>query len=111
VVDARLGRRADETLLVKKAASAFNGTPLADLLNSKGIRTLVVCGATTSGCIRATVVDACAAGFATLVAREAVGDRALGPHEASLFDIDAKYGDVVSAAEALDLLSRAGVAA
>jgi nicotinamidase-related amidase len=57
------------------------------------------------------VVDACAAGIATLVPREAVGDRARGPHDANLFDIDAKYGDVVSTDEALELLTTAGAAA
>jgi nicotinamidase-related amidase len=64
----------------------------------------VVTGATTSGCVRATVVDAVQSGFTVLVPRECVGDRASGPHEANLFDIDEKYGDVISADDAVEYL-------
>jgi maleamate amidohydrolase len=101
----RLDRRADEPLIVKKGASAFFGTNLAALLAADGIDTLIVCGATTSGCVRASVVDAVQSGFPVLVPRECVGDRAAAPHDANLFDIDAKYGDVVSVEDALGYLA------
>jgi maleamate amidohydrolase len=100
-LDQRLARRPDEPLIVKKGASAFFGTNLAALLAADAVDTLIVCGATTSGCVRASVVDAVQCGFPVLVPRECVGDRAPAPHEANLFDIDAKYGDVVSVEDAL----------
>src|SRR3954447_26413870 len=95
-LDPRLRRRPQDALVVKKGASAFFGTGLASLLTALGADSVVICGATTSGCVRASVVDAVQSGFPVLVARECVGDRADGPHEANLFDIDAKYGDVVT---------------
>lgn len=104
-VDARLAQRPQEMTLVKKYASCFFGTDLAARLISRGIDTLIIAGCTTSGCVRATVVDACSFGFHTIVVEEAVGDRAALPHAASLFDIDAKYGDVVGLADALDYLT------
>lgn len=94
-VDPRLGRRAGETLIVKKYASAFFGTVLAPQLVSLGVDTLIITGATTSGCVRATAVDALQHGFRPVVPRSCVGDRSTRAHEASLFDIEAKYGDVV----------------
>lgn len=103
-VDARLGRGESEPVVVKRAASAFAGTGLAALLATLGADSVIITGATTSGCVRATAVDACAAGYPAFVVVECVGDRAAGPHEASLFDIDAKYGDVVALEEALRLL-------
>ena len=81
-------------MIGKKGASAFFGTNLAAVLAAAGVDTVVICGATTSGCVRASAVDSVQSGFPTLVVRECVGDRAPGPHEANLFDIDAKYGDV-----------------
>lgn len=104
-LDPRLGRRPDEVLWTKKGASAFFGTALAAALTAAGVDTLVVAGCTTSGCVRASVVDACQHGFRTIVVREAVGDRARGPHEANLFDMDSKYADVVSLDEALGELA------
>jgi maleamate amidohydrolase len=98
-VDPRLGRRAEEPVLAKAFASAFFGTPLASML--AGRDTLVVCGASTSGCIRATVVDALQHGLVPVVPRECVGDRWQAAHEANLLDVDAKYGDVVSIDDAL----------
>jgi maleamate amidohydrolase len=95
-IDPRLERRDDETILLKKGASAFFGTNLAAILISQAIDTVVLCGATTSGCIRATAVDLLQHGFPTVVPRECVGDRAQAPHEANLFDIQAKYADVVT---------------
>ncbi|MQY33830.1 Maleamate amidohydrolase [Streptomyces sp. RB17] len=102
--DERLGRTEAEPLVVKRAASSFAGTGLAALLTALGADSLIVTGATTSGCVRATAVDACAAGYPAFVVAECVGDRAAGPHEASLFDIDAKYGDVIGLEDALALL-------
>lgn len=104
-LDPGLERRADEMLLIKKYASCFFGTDLITRLVAKRIDTLLVVGCTTSGCVRATVVDACSYGLHTIVVKEAVGDRATLPHDASLFDIDSKYGDVVSLQETLDYLT------
>jgi nicotinamidase-related amidase len=74
------------------------------MLAAHGADTVVVCGASTSGCVRATVVDALQHGYRVVVPREAVADRAAGPHDAALFDIDAKYGDVVATGDAVALL-------
>jgi len=104
-IDPRLDRRADETVIVKKGASGFFGTNLASVLVSQQIDTVILCGATTSGCIRATAIDLLQYGWPTLVPRECVGDRAQAPHEANLFDIQAKYADVVSADEAIAYLA------
>jgi maleamate amidohydrolase len=104
-VDARLSQRPQEMTLVKKYASCFFGTDLAARLISRRIDTLIIAGCTTSGCVRATAVDACSYGFHTIVVEEAVGDRAALPHAASLFDIDAKYGDVVELADAVGYLT------
>jgi nicotinamidase-related amidase len=103
-VDDRLARRADEHLVVKTGASAFFGTALSAHLASVGADTVVVTGATTSGCVRATVVDAVQSGYPVLVPRECVADRAAGPHDASLFDIQEKYGDVVGLDDVLTYL-------
>lgn len=110
-IDPRLGPRPDETVIVKKGASAFFGTNLASILISQRVDSVILCGATTSGCIRATAIDLLQYGFPTLVPRECVGDRARGPHEANLFDIQAKYADVVSLEEALAYLERVPQAA
>jgi nicotinamidase-related amidase len=104
-LDPRLERAERDILIVKKYASAFFGTSLASLLTSWRIDTLLITGCTTSGCVRASVVDAIQYGFRPLVIREAVGDRAEVPHEVNLLDIDAKYGDVISVGEALGYLS------
>lgn len=98
---------AAELVVTKQYASAFFGTSLAPMLHAGGIDTVILAGCSTSGCIRATAVDACQHGFRTIVVRDCVGDRHPGPHEANLFDIDAKYGDVVSLAEALTEIGRA----
>lgn len=96
----------NEVVLSKQYASAFFGTALAPLLVAQGIDTLLMIGCSTSGCIRASAVDAVQHGFRAMVVRECVGDRHPGPHEANLFDIDSKYGDVVHKREALDYLNR-----
>jgi nicotinamidase-related amidase len=98
-VDPRVAPRRGEPVWNKQGASAFFGTGLAPALVARGVDTVIVTGCTTSGCVRASAVDACQHGFQTAVVREAVGDRAAAPHTASLFDLDAKYADVVSHAE------------
>ncbi|KUI28441.1 isochorismatase family protein [Mycobacterium sp. GA-2829] len=108
-VDTRLGQRDDEALITKHGASAFFGTDLAALLTARGVNTVVITGATTSGCVRATAVDAVQSGFTVLVPRECVGDRARGPHEANLFDIDEKYGDVIDVDDAVQYLQSRSV--
>jgi maleamate amidohydrolase len=100
-IDPRLERRPDEPVIVKKGASAFFGTNLSAILATLRVDTVILCGVTTSGCIRATAVDLLQHGFPTIVPRECVGDRVPGPHEANLFDIHAKYADVVSLNDAL----------
>jgi maleamate amidohydrolase len=106
-IDERIAPRAGEPVLSKLFASAFFGTPLGAMLASHHCDTVVVTGASTSGCVRATVVDGMQYGYRVVVPREAVADRAVGPHEASLFDIDAKYGDVLSTEETETLLRAA----
>ena len=88
--------------MLKKGASGFFGTNLATILLTQGVDTVILCGATTRGCVRATAVDLLQHGWPTLVPRECVGDRAQAPHDANLFDIQAKYADVVSLQEALE---------
>ena len=85
----------DDVILIKQYASSFFGTSLAAMLTARGIDTLVITGCSTSGCVRATALDAMQYGFRPIVPRECVGDRHDGPHEANLFDINAKYGDVM----------------
>jgi maleamate amidohydrolase len=92
---------AGELVVRKTVPSAFFGTSLAAWLTQRGVQTLVVAGCVTSGCVRASVVDAMSWGFRPLVVSDCVGDRALGPHEASLFDMAQKYAAVMSRDEAL----------
>ena len=106
-VDERIAPRPGEPVLVKLFASAFFGTPLAAMLAAHGVDTVVVAGASTSGCVRATVVDALQHGYRVVVPREGVADRATSQHEAALFDIEAKYGDVVGVEEAVAVLEAA----
>jgi nicotinamidase-related amidase len=103
-VDARLGRRPTEPIVVKQGASAAFGTALPTLLRTAGVDTVLLCGATTSGCVRATAVDLLQLGFPTLVPRECVGDRSRAQHDANLIDLQAKYADVIALDEALALL-------
>jgi maleamate amidohydrolase len=95
-----------ELIITKNYASCFFGTSLASTLTAMGADTVLITGCTTSGCIRASAVDAVQHGFRPIVVRECVGDRHDGPHEANLFDINAKYGDVISKAEALKYIRR-----
>jgi maleamate amidohydrolase len=89
-------------VLNKLFASAFFGTALASILAANSCDSVIVTGASTSGCVRATVVDALQHGYRPIIPREAVGDRNPAAHEASLYDIDAKYGDVVSLESVLE---------
>ena len=98
--------RAGEWLLLKQYASAFFGTTLAPTLTAQGIDTVIITGVSTSGCVRATALDACQYGFIPFVMRDAVGDRDPRPHEANLFDLQAKYAEVVSEAEIVSQLQR-----
>ncbi|RQS19121.1 MULTISPECIES: isochorismatase family protein [unclassified Burkholderia] len=91
-----------ELVIQKQYASAFFGTSLASTLTSSGVDTVILIGCSTSGCVRASAVDGVQHGFNVVVPRECVGDRHEGPHEANLFDINSKYGDVISKAEVLD---------
>ena len=95
-----------ERVISKQYASAFFGTGLAEALRLRSVDTVLIAGVSTSGCVRATAVDACQHGFVPLVVREAVGDRHPAPHEANLFDLQAKYAEVVSLAEAERYLAR-----
>lgn len=96
-IDAATGIQPGDPVITKKGASAFHGTPLAALLTGAGVDTLVVAGATTSGCVRATVVDAVQSGFNVLVPADCCADRARAPHEANLYDMHQKYADVTDA--------------
>jgi maleamate amidohydrolase len=107
-VDTRLGMQPNDILLMKKYASCFFGTDLVPRLNSRRVDTLIITGCTTSGCVRATAVDAVQNGFRPMVVREAVGDRSAAAHEQSLFDLNAKYADVVSLDETLQYLKTVG---
>jgi nicotinamidase-related amidase len=107
-VDSRLHRDADDSLLSKKYASCFYGTDLVSRLMAHGVDTLIITGCTTSGCVRATAVDACQVGFRPMVVREAVGDRSQAAHDQSLFDLNAKYADVVSTGEVVQYLQTVG---
>ncbi len=101
-VDDRVAPVGEERVIRKKYASAFFGTDLSTALTTDGVDTVVVVGVTTSGCIRATAVDSLQYGYRTIVPADAVGDRAEEPHRANLFDIDAKYGDVVATEDVID---------
>ena len=107
-VDERIHPRPSEQVVLKKYASAFFDTRLDMELRGLGVDTVVIVGCTTSGCIRASAIDSMQNGFQTVVVRDAVGDRAETPHEVNLFDIDAKYGDVVSSRDVLEYLRGLG---
>ena len=98
-VDNRIRPRPDEYVALKKYASAFFDTDVDAYLKARSVDTIIMTGCTTSGCIRASAIDSMQYGYLTVVVEEGVGDRAQGPHDANLFDIDAKYGDVVSVDE------------
>lgn len=103
-VDDRLDRTPEDAVVVKKGASAFFGTNLAAHLSGTGVDTVILTGATTSGCVRASAVDAVQSGFNVLVIADACADRAQPPHDAALYDIGQKYGDVIDTVEGLAYL-------
>ena len=103
--DPRLPLQTTDLQLEKRHASSFHGTDLDDWLKTRNVDSLVVTGLTTSGCVRATAVDGLQNNYKVLVPREACGDRDLEAHEANLYDMNAKYADVVSLETVLDLLS------
>src|SRR6516162_6642595 len=105
-IDERIAPEPDEHVIVKKHASAFFGTPLANMLRAAGVDTVVVTGVTMAGCVRHTVEDALGLGFRPIVVRDCVGDRVAGAVEWNLFDIDAKFGDVEPLESVLDYLER-----
>ncbi|MES4992515.1 isochorismatase family protein [Phyllobacterium sp. 22229] len=103
-IDAATGIQPRDAVITKKGASAFYGTGLAALLTSARVDTVIVTGATTSGCVRASVVDAVQSGFNVLVPRDCCADRAVAPHEANLYDMHQKYADVTDADDILKWL-------
>jgi len=104
-IDERIAPEPGEHVVVKKFASAFHGTYLADLLKAAGVDTAIVTGVTMAGCVRHTVEDAIGHGFRPIVVRECVGDRVAGAVEWNLFDIDAKFGDVEPLETVLEYLA------
>ena len=100
-----LAPRLDEIIVHKQYASAFLGTSLASTLTSLGVDTVIIVGLSTSGCVRASAVDAMQHGFIPVVVADAVGDRDPRPHEANLFDLQAKYAEVVGEDAAIDWLT------
>jgi maleamate amidohydrolase len=103
-IDPRLPMESSDHLIKKRYPSGFYGTNLQSLLTYLGVDTTIVVGNSTSGCIRATAVDAISGGFRPIVPRDCVADRVELSHSVNLFDIDSKYGDVVSAAEVVEYL-------
>ena len=93
-----------ELVVTKQYASAFFGTSLASSLTSMGVDTVLITGLSTSGCVRATALDALQSGFAPFVVHQACGDRHQGPHASSLFDLQAKYAEVIDEEEAIRFL-------
>jgi nicotinamidase-related amidase len=107
-LDSRLHHEPEDSMLYKKYASCFYGTDLTSRLLAHNVDTLIITGCTTSGCVRASAVDACQIGFRPVVVREAVGDRSELAHDQSLFDLNAKYADVVSVDEVVQYLETVG---
>jgi|SRR5699024_110600 len=106
-IDSRLNRNEDsEPLVTKKFASAFFGTNLFSILNSNGVDTLIITGCSTSGCVRASAVDGLQYGYRVVVAKDCVGDRSKAAHEANLYDIETKYGDVVNSNNVIMYLNK-----
>jgi maleamate amidohydrolase len=108
-IDERIAPAPDEHVIVKKYASAFFGTYLANFLRAAGVDTVIVTGVTMAGCVRHTVEDALGLGFRPIVVRECVGDRVAGVVEWNLFDIDAKFGDVEPLETVLEYLANVSV--
>ena len=105
-IDSATGITPLDPVIIKHGASAFHGTNLAGLLTGARVDTLIVTGATTSGCVRATVVDAVQSGFTVLVPRDCCADRAEAPHDANLYDIQQKYADVTDSDDILSWIKQ-----
>ncbi len=103
---AGLAPEPDELVISKQYPSAFFGTSLASTLTAAGIDTVILTGLSTSGCVRASCVDSMSHGFRTIIVREACGDRHPAPHEANLFDMNAKYADVVEESEVMEYFEK-----
>jgi maleamate amidohydrolase len=104
-IDERVSDPSD-SVIAKKRPSVFAGTPLTALLNARRIDTVIVTGCTTSGCVRASVVDAFSKSFLTLVPEDAVGDQAQGPHDANLLDCQRRYAEVTTTDACIEYLRR-----
>jgi maleamate amidohydrolase len=104
-IDPKVAPLAEEVVITKQYPSPFFGTPLAPMLATLGVDTLILAGCSTSGCVRAGALDGVQHGYRVIVPRECVGDRHDGPHDANLFDINAKYGDVVGREEVIQYLA------
>lgn len=107
-IDPAVAPLPEEVVIAKQYPSPFFGTPLAPMLAALGVDTLILAGCSTSGCVRAGALDGLQHGYRVVVPRECVGDRHDGPHDANLFDINAKYGDVVGREEAIAHLASVG---
>lgn len=107
-IDPRLHREPTDDIVVKKYASAFFGTDLVSRLNTAGADSIIVTGCTTSGCVRATVVDAVQYGYRPVVISDAVGDRSVDSHNQTLFDLRQKYADLLTTDELLELMTPKG---
>jgi N-formylmaleamate deformylase len=110
-IDERLGQRPEEPTIFKRGPSAWHGAGFEGWIVQHEVDTVLLCGVTTSGCIRATAVDLLQASIPTLVVSQCVGDRAVEPHDAALFDLEAKYADVISLEAALAYLVAASTSA
>ena len=107
-IDPKIPPAPEDLVIVKNYPSPFFGTSLNSTLMGLGIDTLILLGCSTSGCVRAAAIDAIQYGYRVIVPRECVGDRHDGPHDANLFDINAKYGDVVAKADVIGYLETLG---
>lgn len=102
----RLAPREGEYIVRKLQPSAFFGTSLMGWLTMQGVDTILHTGCTTSGCVRASVIDSLSYNFRSIVVTDCVGDRALGPHEANLFDMGQKYADLMTRDEVIPVLEK-----
>jgi maleamate amidohydrolase len=105
-IDPSITPKPEDLVIVKNYPSPFFGTTLGSTLAGLGIDTVILTGCSTSGCVRAAAIDAIQYGYRVIVPRECVGDRHDAPHDANLFDINAKYGDVVAKAEVMRYLEK-----
>ena len=101
-IDPKITPKPEDLVIVKNYPSCFFGTSLQSTLMGLGVDTLILTGCSTSGCVRAAAIDAIQYGYRVIVPRECAGDRHDAPHDANLFDINAKYGDVVPKAQVID---------